>query len=323
MKAIVYGPSATLQLADIETPVPRNDEVKVRVRAASVNPLDAHMLKINAGMRSLMSKALGTRVQRPGADIAGDVVEVGRDVTRFKVGDAVFGGSSGGAFAEYACPPESRLVAKPTDVSYEEAACINVAGCTALQGLRDTGRVEKGQSVLVIGASGGVGTFTVQIAKWLGGNVTAVCSTRNVDLMHALGVDKVLDYTAEDLLGSSEQYDVIYDLVGDKPLRQIRKLLKPKGVWVGAGVLGVDASMLRMLASMFNGPAMSLFSSRRFASIVAKPDLADLETLAKLISTGAINPVIDRRFQLDAAGEAVKYVAARRARGKVVISFDV
>ncbi len=319
MKAIVYGPSA-LQLAEIEKPVPRDDEVLLKVRAASVNPLDGHLLKTAPRIRSLMSKVLKVRIQRPGADVAGEVESVGQKVTRLKPGDAVFGASSGGAFAEYACPPESRLVQKPSNIGFEAASTLVVAGCTALQGLRDSGGVEPGHKVLVNGASGGVGTFAVQIAKWLGANVTAVCSTRNLDLMLDLGADHVIDYTREDLTKTDERYDVIFDLVGNKPLLEMKRILKPKGVWVGAGVLGSEASMIRMLSGMFNGAILSIFTSQKFTSFVARINKDDLATLGELVENEKIKPVIDRTFTLSETPEAVRYVADKHARGKVVIS---
>lgn len=320
MKAIVYGPSHTLQIAEIEKPVPADDEVLLRVRAASVNPLDGHLLKIAPWMRNLMSTMIGTRVKRPGADVAGEVEAVGRNVTRFKPGDAVFGGSSGGGFAEYVCPPESKLAKMPAKASFEAAASVNVAGRTALQGLRDVAGVVPGQRVLIIGASGGVGTFAVQIAKWMGADVTGVCSTRNVDLVRGLGADRVIDYTCEDILESDERYDVIFDLVSDKPLLALRRVLTPKGKWIGAGVLGVDASMISMIASSFKTPLLSLFTGQKFVSFMAKTGNDDLDVLAKLIESGHVTPSIDRIYSLDDVADAVRYVDAKHARGKVVIS---
>ncbi|MGB7207345.1 MAG: NAD(P)-dependent alcohol dehydrogenase [Pyrinomonadaceae bacterium] len=320
MKAIIYGPSNTLQLAEIEKPVPADDEVLLRIRAASVNPLDGHLLKTAPWMRNLMSKAVGIRVRRPGADVAGDVEAVGRNVTRFKLGDAVFGGSSGGGFAEYACPSESKLAKMPANISFESAASVNVAGRTALQGLRDVANVQSGQKVLINGASGGVGTFAVQIAKWMGADVTGVCSTRNVDLVRGLGADHVIDYTCEDILRVDERYDVIFDLVSDKPLLALRRILTPKGKWIGAGVLGVDASMISMIASSLKTPLLSLFTGQKFVSFMTKTGNDDLDVLAKLIESGHVTPAIDRTYSLDEVANAVCYVDAKHARGKVVIS---
>ena len=320
MKAIIYGPSHTLQIAEIEKPVPADDEVLLRVRAAAVNPLDGHLLKTTPWMRNLMSTMIGTRIRRPGADVAGEVEAVGKNVTRFAPGDAVFGGSSGGGFAEYSCPPESKLAKMPANISFESAASVNVAGRTALQCLRDVAHLQSGQKVLINGASGGVGTFAVQIAKWLGAEVTGVCSTRNVDLVRSLGADLVIDYTREDILSGDERYDVIFDLVSDKPLLALRRVLTPKGKWIGAGILGVDASMISMIASSLKTPLLSMFTGQKFGSFITKSGNDDLDVLAKLIESGHVTPVIDRTFSLDEAADAVQYVAGKLARGKVVIS---
>ena len=320
MKAIIYGPSATLQLVEIEQPIPADDEVLVRVRAASVNPLDGHLLKTAPFVRNMMAKAVGARVGRPGADIAGEVEAVGRKVTRFAPGDAVFGGSGGGAFAEYATPVESKLAKKPANVSFEDAATLNVAGRTALQGLRDIAGVRPPQKVLINGASGGVGTFAVQIAKWLGAEVTGVCSTRNLDLVRGLRAIRVIDYTVEDFTAGGQRYDVIYDLVGDKPLRTLGLVLEPAGTYVGAGILGNEASAIHLLLGMFNGKLLSLFTRQRFVSFIAKSNKGDLPELAELVETQKVKPVIARVFALEEVPEAVRYVGDKHAPGKVVIS---
>jgi NADPH:quinone reductase-like Zn-dependent oxidoreductase len=322
MKAIVYGPSDTLQLAEIEKPTPADDEVLIRLKAASVNPFDTHMLKIGPLMRAVMFKVLGARVVRPGGDVAGEVEAVGRSITRFAPGDAVFGGSGGGAFGEYASPSESRLVRKPVNIDFESAACVNVAGRTALQGLRDHAQVRDGHAVLINGASGGVGTFAVQIAKWLGAVVTGVCSTHNVDMVSGLGADRVIDYTREDFTKDAERYDAIFDLVANHSLLSLRRVLKPEGKWIGAGALGVDASMIRMMASSLKAPALSLFTKQKFMSFVTKSGGDDLAVLAELLETGKIRSVIDRTFTLSEVPEAVQYVAGKHARGKVVISIS-
>lgn len=319
MKAIVYGPSHTLQIAEVAKPVPADDEVLVRVRAAAVNPLDGHLLKTAPWFRNLMLSVMGTRVKRPGADVAGEVEAVGRKVTRFKPGDAVFGASGGGAFAEYACPPEQKLAIKPQNIGFETAASVNVAGRTALQSLRDAAGLEPGQRVLINGASGGVGTFAVQIARWMGAEVTGVCSTQNVDLVRGLGAGRVIDYTCEDILASDERYDVIFDLVSDKPLMALSRILAPRGKWIGAGVLGVDASMISMIASIVKTPLLSIYTGQKFTSFITKPSGDDLGQLAALIESGDLTPVIDRSYGLDAVPEAVRYVDTKHARGKVVI----
>jgi NADPH:quinone reductase-like Zn-dependent oxidoreductase len=320
MRAIDYGTSHTLRLAEIRKPIPADDEVLLRVRVAAVNPLDGHLLKTAPWFRNLMYSMIGVRIKRPGADVAGEVEATGRNVSRFKPGDAVFGASGGGGFAEFACPPEARLEKIPGSVSFEAAACVNVAGRTALLGLRDIAGVLPGQKVLINGASGGVGTFAVQIAKWMGADVTAVCSTRNVDLVRGLGANRVIDYTREDMLESGEHYDVIFDLVSDKPLLALRRIMTPKGRWIGAGVLGVDASMISMIASSLKLPLLSLFTGQKFVSFMTKSGNDDLKVLAELIESGNITPVIDRTFGLDEVSDAVRYVDAKHARGKVLIS---
>ena len=323
MKAIIYGPSRTLHLAEIDKPLPADDEVLIRVRSASVNPLDGHFVQTAPWLRSAMFKMLGARVNRPGADVAGDVEAVGRKVTQFAVGDAVFGASGGGAFAEYACAPETKLAKKPENVSYADAATLNVAGRTALQGLRDVAGLASGQKVLVNGASGGVGTFAIQIAKWLGAEVTAVCSTRNLDLVRGIGADHFIDHTRDDFAKGGDSYDVIFDLVGDRPLRSLAPVLSPNGgKWIGGGVLGVEASMLHMIAGIFNAPVMSLFSKHSFKTFIAKTSRGDLPELGKLLDAGTIKAVIDRTYALSEVPEAVRYIHSKRASGKVVIQID-
>jgi NADPH:quinone reductase-like Zn-dependent oxidoreductase len=316
MKAIIYGPSSTLQLAEVAKPVPLADEVLVRVRAASVNPLDAHVLKSSPFVRGLMFKVMRNKSGRPGADIAGEVEAVGRDVTRFTPGDEVFGSSGGGAFAEYACPRESRITRKPPAVSFQAASTVNVAGLTAFQGLRG---VQSGQRVLINGASGGVGTFAVQIAKWMGADVTAICSTGNIEMVRELGADRVIDYTRENFIESGVHYDVIYDLVGDKRLAAISRVLTPGGRYIGAGVLGIDASIIKMLPGMIYGSVLSLFTKQKFGSFMAKANSDDLAALAELMQTGKVVPVMDRTYTLEETPAAIRYVAGKHARGKVVI----
>ena len=320
MKAIVFGPSSTLRLDEIDIPVPADDEVLIKVRASSVNPLDAHMLETAPIMRNIGFKVLGFRAKRLGADIAGEVESVGRNVTKFVAGDAVFGGSGGGGFAEYACSTESRLSKKPSAVDFESAAGLNVAARTALQGLRDIAGVQPGQKVLINGASGGIGTFAVQIAKWLGAEVTGVCSTRNLDLVRSLGADHVTDYTCEDFSKGDAKYDVIFDLVADKPLATHRRVLGPRGKWIGAGVLGGEPSIIRMIAGMFHSRALSLITDQQFKSFMTKSDKGDLTVIGELAESAQIKTVIDRTYSLHDVPEAVRYVAGKHARGKVVIS---
>ena len=321
MKAIIYGPSKTLRLAEIDKPVPADDEVLIRVRAASVNPLDYHFLSTAPWIRKTMFKMLKVRVDRPGADVSGEVEAVGKAVYHLAVGDAVFGSSGGGAYAEYACVPAAKLVKKPENVSYEEAAAANIAGLTALQGLRDVAGVTAGQKVIVIGASGGVGTFAVQIAKWLGAEVTGVCSTRNLELVKSIGADYVIDYTRQDFTKGDIRYDVIFDLVGEKPLRAFPAVLTSTGgKWLGAGGVGADASMVFLIARVFNAPAMSMFSKHKFKPFIAKSNRADLELLAVLLEVVKIRSVIDRTFDLHHVPDAVDYLKGKHARGKVAIT---
>ena len=321
MKAIIYGPSKSLRLAEIDKPVPAGDEVLIRVRAAAVNPLDCHFLGTAPWIRNTMFKMLKVRVDRPGADIAGEVEAVGQAVDDLAVGDAVFGSSGGGAFAEYACVPAVKLAKKPANVSFEQAASSNVAGFTALQGLRDTAGVTAGQKVIVNGASGGVGTFAVQIAKWLGAEVTGVCSTRNLDMVKSIGADYVIDYTRQDFTKGDIRYDVIFDIVGDKPLRSFPPVLSSTGgKWIGAGGVGADASMIVLIARIFTAPAMSTFSKHTFKPFIAKSNKADLELLAELLRDGTIRSVIDRTFTLPEVPDAVDYVKSKHARGKVAIT---
>lgn len=318
MKAIIYGPNHTLQIAEVEKPVPADDEVMIRVRAAAVNPLDAHFLRTSPFVRNLMFAALRVRVKLPGVDVAGEVESVGRNVTRFKQGDAVFGGASG-SFAEFACSPEAKLTAKPENISFETAAAVNVAGRTAFQGLRKFAAVEPGQKVLINGASGGIGTFAVQIAKWMGAEVTGVCSTRNIDLVRSLGADSVVDYTRADFSNGDKRYDVIYDLVGDKPLLAVKRVLTPHGKWIGAGVLGMDASIPSMIVSSLKIPLMSFFTGQKFVSYMTSPGGDDLAIISDLLQAGTVRPVIDRTVGLDETADAVAYVGGKHARGKVVI----
>jgi NADPH:quinone reductase-like Zn-dependent oxidoreductase len=321
MKAITYGPSKTLRLAEIDKPAPAEDEVLLRVRAAAVNPVDYHFLGIAPLVRNVMYKMLKARVYRPGVDVAGAVEAVGSSVDGLSVGDEVFGSSGGGAYAEYACVPAAKLVRKPANVSFEEAAAANIAGLTALQGLRDAAGVTAGQKVIVNGASGGVGTFAVQIAKWLGAEVTAVSSARNLDLVKNIGADYVIDYARQDFIKGDIRYDVIFDLVGDKKLRAFSSVLPPTGgKWIGAGGVGADASMIVLIARIFTAPVMSIFSKHTFKPFIAKSNKADLELLAELLSAGEIRSVIDRTFHLHQVPEAVEYVKSKHARGKVAIT---
>jgi NADPH:quinone reductase-like Zn-dependent oxidoreductase len=252
--------------------------------------------------------------------MAGEVEAIGRDVTQFKAGDEVFGACAG-AFAEYACARGSALAMKPPNVSFEQTASAPVAGLTALQGLRDKAKIQPGQNVLINGAAGGVGTFAVQIAKSFGAEVTGVCSTRNVDMVRSIGADKVIDYTREDFTSNGQHYDVIFDLVANHSFSKRRRVLTPRGIYVGAGVLGRSESMIGLLTSMITESILALFVSQKFGSFMAKLNQKDLAGIGTLMEQGKVTPVIDRRYSLSETNEAVRYVAEHHARGKVVIDF--
>jgi NADPH:quinone reductase-like Zn-dependent oxidoreductase len=322
MKAIVYcdfGSPDVLKLEDIEKPAPGDNQVLVRVRAASVNPLDYHYMR---GTPYIMRMGAGLRkpkVTRLGVDFAGTVEAAGKNVTQFKPGDAVFGGKFG-AFAEYVISSERSLVKKPENMTFEQAASVNVAGITALQALRDKGKVQPGQKVLINGASGGVGTFAVQIAKSMGANVTGVSSTRNVDLVRSIGADQMIDYTKEDFTKSGQRYDVIVDMVGNHSLSAYRRVLNPKGIYVMVGgPKGRWLAPLDRIATMF---VYSAFVDQEMGMMLAKPNKDDLALLRDLMQTGKVTPVIDRRYALSEVPKAIRYLEEGHARGKVVITMD-
>jgi len=320
MKAIVYDKRASpdgLRYADREKPVPAADEILVRVRAASVNPLDYHMLR-HPAIRRVMEIVGRQKGSQPGRDMAGEVEAVGARVTQFKPEDAVFGVAPG-AFAEYACAKESRVTAKPAEISFEQAAAVPVAGLTALQGLRDYGRLEAGQSVLINGAAGGIGTFAVQIAKHLGAGVTAVCGTRNVEMVRELGADRVIDYTKENYTNGVGRYDLVLDIAGNHSFAERRRALKPQGTYVGAGIISVKLSVPGVIAHMAGDAVRKRFVSQKFLTFIAKMTQDDLTRLADLIRSGEVTPVIDRTYDLRELPEAIRYLEQRHARGKVVI----
>ncbi len=259
------------------------------------------------------------RSGRLGADVAGVIAATGPGVTRFQPGDSVFG-TCMGSFAEFACARESRLAVKPEGVSCEEAASLPIAGITALQGLRDCGTVRPGQRVLINGASGGVGSFAVQIGKWLGAHITGVCSTRNLDLVRFIGADRVIDYTYQDFTQSDDPYDVVFDLVGNRPLRDIRRALLPAGIFVGCGGGGPDRSSISLLGAMLGRMLIAPFGRRKLRGVFAKINTADLLILGELLRSGRIKPVLDRTYPLSRAADALRYVESCRARGKVIIT---
>ena len=322
MKAWVrscYGSADVLELVEVERPVPANGEVLVRVHAAAINPLDWHYLTGTPYVMRLESGIGRPKSDRLGVDFGGTVAAVGPGVTRFKVGDAVFG-SKWGAFAEYVVVREDRaLVSKPAELSFEQAAAVPVAGVTALQGLRDKGGIRAGQKVLVNGASGGVGTFAVQIASAFGAEVTGVASSRNVELVRSLGARHAIDYTREDFTRGEQRYDVILDNVGNHPLRQVRRVLAPGGVHVVVGG-PKDNRWVGPLPNFAKAPLVSAFSSESTVVLLSSMQRKDLEELRDLMEAGKVTPVIDRRYTLQQLPDAIRYLETKRARGKVVIT---
>ena len=321
-----YGPPDVIEVDDLEKPVPRENEVLIKVRAASVNPLD---WKTMTGGPYIVRLLLGLRkpkIKQLGVDVAGKVETVGRNVTQFKPGDSVFG-TCRGAFAEYACTCQSAklmksaLVMKPDNVTFEQAAAAPVAALTALQGLRDKGRIQPGQKVLINGAAGGVGTFAVQIAKSFGTYVTGVCSTRNVDLVRSIGADRVIDYTQEDFTRSGQRYDLLFDAVGNHSLSACRRVLNPKGILIMVGA-PKDLRVIDLLASVIGAFVLSWFVSQRLVIFLAKSNTEDLAIVGQLLATGKVTSVIDRRFSLSEVPEALRYLEEGHARGKVTITLE-
>jgi NADPH:quinone reductase-like Zn-dependent oxidoreductase len=325
MKAIVhceYGSPDVLELKDVQKPVPNDNQVLVKVRAVAVNPLDLTIagplaLRPISGLR----KPKETRV---GVDYSGTVEAVGKNVTNFKPGDEVFGGKTG-SFAEYICVLADRaVVLKPANMTFEQAASVPVAAITALQGLRDKGKIQAGQKVLVNGASGGVGTFAVQIAKSFGTEVTGVCSTRNVDLVRSLGADHVIDYTKEDFTNGAERYDLIFDLVCNHSFSERRRVLTPQGICVMAGIGGAgwhDGILGKIVGELY-AIARSRFIGQKFVAYIASFNQKDMMALADLMQSGKIKPVIDRTYKLSEVSRALSYLQEGHARGKVVLTVE-
>ncbi len=323
MKAIVYhdyGPPDVLRLADVDKPLPREQQVLVRIRAAAANPLDWHYVR---GTPFLMRMDTGFRKPKDstvGVDMAGVVVAVGSSVTQFKPGDAVFG-TVNGAFAEYALTTEGRIAPKPANLTFEQAAAVPVAALTALQGLRDKGRIQPGQKVLINGASGGVGTFAVQIAKSLGAEVTGVCSTRNVELVRSLGANHVIDYTQEDFTRGAGKYDVILDNVGNRSLSEYRRVLGPAGTYVMIGAGGPnDGRWIGPFGKVIQAAILSMFVDQKLGMLMSATRQADLLILKEMIESNELVPVIDRTYPLNESAEAMRYLETGRARGKVIIT---
>jgi NADPH:quinone reductase-like Zn-dependent oxidoreductase len=316
MKAIVYheyGSPDVLQLKDVEKPAPRENEVLVKVRAASANPADWHTMRGAPFLARLVNGLLKPKHPRLGADLAGSVEAVGRNVTQFQVGDDVFGGmplSEMGSFAEFVCTNEDALALKPSKMTFEQAAAVPLAAFTALQGLRDKGRIRQGQKVLINGASGGVGTFAVQIAKSFGTEVTGVCSTRNLDMVRSIGADHVIDYTKEDFTKNGQRYDLIFDAVGNRSISDYKRALSPNGICSVAG--------FTTLSRLFQ---LMIFGNKQIGLMeTAKGNKKDLILIKELLETGKVVPVIDRTYPLSEVPEAIRYLETGHARGKVVIT---
>jgi NADPH:quinone reductase-like Zn-dependent oxidoreductase len=327
MKAVVhceYG-ITNLKLQEIEKPTPAEDQVLVRVRAASLNPLDGHFVR---GM--WLARLMGGGLRKPkdtrlGVDYAGTVEAVGKNVTQFKPGDEVFGGRTG-SLAQYVCARADRAIAlKPANMTFEQAGSVAVAAITALQGLRDKGHIQAGQKVLINGASGGVGTFAVQIAKSLGAEVTGVCSTRNLDLVRSIGADHVIDYTKEDFTKGNQRYDVIFDNVQNHTFSERRRVLTSNGICVlaGLGGAGWHENTWKHLVRSFTTPLMSKFTSQKFSFYISQLNHNDLALLGDLMLSGKVTPVIDRTYKsLGEVQDALQYLEQGHARGKVVITVE-
>lgn len=321
MKAIVrprYGSPDVLELASPPKPSPMENEVLIRVRAASLNPFDWHMMRGTPWPLRLFIGLRKPKSIRLGVDVAGTVVGLGPGVTEFRLGDEVFGAVDG-ALAEYVCGPASAIVPKPSNLTPEEAAAVPIAGLTAVQALRDKGRLKPGDKVLINGAAGGVGTIAVQIARWLGARVTGVCSSRNVELVQSIGAERVIDYTSEDFARGDDCYDVILDLVGNRPLSEFRKVLKPQGVFIGCGGGGPETPTGKLLLGMLTQTVTAWFTKQKLVGVLAKRNKADLELLRELLKDGLIKPVIDRRYSLAEVPEAIRYLEEGHARGKVIV----
>jgi NADPH:quinone reductase-like Zn-dependent oxidoreductase len=322
MKAILfaqYGSPDVLQLAQVERPTPNEDQVLVKVVAAAANPLDWHGMRGEPFIARMGNGIRRPKDQRLGADIAGRVEAIGKNVTEFKPGDEVFGAVGAGGFAEYVCTPEKNLALKPGNVSFEAAAATPVVGFTAIQGFRHAGGIRAGQKVLINGAAGGIGTFAVQFARSCGAEVTGVSSTRNLDLVRSIGADHVVDYTRADFAGNVNGYDLIYDSIGNRSVFDYRRALKPGGICVIAGF----TSLPRLFEHMLLGPLVSRRGDKKVGLMaISNADKNDLILIKELLETGKVVPVIDRRYPLSETAEAIRYLETLHARGKVIINVE-
>ncbi len=325
MNAVVYyeyGSPDVLQFEAIDKPVPGDGQVLVRVRAASANPYDWHFMRGSPYFMRMMTGLRTPKVKSLGVDMAGEIEAVGANVTRFRPGDEAFGtaaGSGSGSFADYTCASEDKLEHKPANLTFEQAAAVPIAGVTALQGLRDCGGIQSGQNVLINGASGGVGTFAVQIAKSLGAEVTGVCSTRNVDMVRSIGADRVIDYTREDFGGDARHYDLMLDAIGNRSLTECRHVLTSRGKYILVGSID-DGRWLGPMKRLLTVLVLSPFVSQAMVPMLAKINREDLQILKELLEAGKVSPVIDRQYGLDELPEAIRYLEEGHARGKVVIT---
>jgi NADPH:quinone reductase-like Zn-dependent oxidoreductase len=322
MKAIVYtkyGPLDVLKLEEIQKPTPGDDEVLLKVHASSVNYNNPAQVRGKPFLARLWLGLLKPKYTIPGGDIAGRVEAVGRNVMQYKPGDEVFGDLSScgfGAYAEYVCVPENLLALKPANLTFEEAAAVpQAAAYVALQALRDKGEIKSGQKVLIYGASGGIGTFAVQIAKSFGAEVTGVCSTRNLDMVRSIGADHVIDYTQEDFTKSEQRYDLIVATAGYRSIFDYKRALNPKGIYVATG-----GSMAQVFQAMLLGPLISMTGRNKMGNLLARPNQKDLVFMKELLEAGKVKPVIDRRYPLSEVSEALRYYGEGHARGKVVIT---
>jgi NADPH:quinone reductase-like Zn-dependent oxidoreductase len=323
VKAITYrayGPPDVLQYEEVDRPVPGDADVLLKVHAASVNPRDRHFMRGEPYFVRMMTGLSKSKAARLGTDVAGHVEAIGRHVTQCKPGDEVFGWCVG-ALAEYALASESALAKKPTAVSHDQAATIATAGLTALQSLRDKGGIQAGHKVLINGASGGIGTFAVQIARSLGADVTGVCSTKNVDMVRSIGASRVIDYTQADFTSSPQRYDLILDCVGNHSLLACRRVLSPGGAYVVVGG-PTGRWMIGPLSRAITAPLLSRFVSQRLMMHLTRPSQADLIEIGELIEAGKVTPVIDSRYGLSDASEAVRHLEQGHPRGKVVVTMQ-
>ena len=322
MKAIVYtkyGSPDILELKEMEKPTPKDDEVLIQISAASVNPLDWHIMRGSPFILRVMTGLFKPRITRLGRDVAGKIESVGRNVTLFKKGDEVFG-SCTGAFAEYVCVSELKLVLKPDNITFEQAATLNIAALTALQSLRDKGHIKPGQKVLINGASGGVGTFAVQFAKVFNTEVTGVCSTNNIEMVRSIGADHILDYTKEDVTKTGKHYDIFLDCYANRSLLACKRILNSEGIYIAVG--GPVYSLISILISSMTAIVLSWFVSQKFVSLLTKINKDDLTFIGELMVSEKVKAVIDRQYKLSEVPEAIRYIEDGHTKGKIVIIIE-